>query len=70
VAATKFNKIFSGRQKTRLVLQHTKPRRKTVTKEEKRTHVTLRNDKNFVILPAVKGNSSVVILDQDYLNKY
>jgi hypothetical protein len=31
--------------------------------------VTLRNDKNFVILSAVKGNASVVMLDQDYLNR-
>jgi hypothetical protein len=51
------------------ILHIPKPRRKNITKDEKRALMALQNDTNIAILLADKENATVVMLDQDYHNK-
>jgi PHD/YefM family antitoxin component YafN of YafNO toxin-antitoxin module len=50
-------------------LKNAKPRRKNMTQTQKNASVALRNDPHVIILPADKGNATVVMSDQDYRNK-
>ena len=54
------------RWKIRLILEKAKPPTPNITKEEKTAIRTLRQNNNIIILPADKGNATVVMDKHDY----
>ena len=57
------------RAKTSLIRQKAKPPTKNLPAEQKKALHSLREDKSITILPADKGQSTVILKKQDYINK-
>ena len=57
------------RNETRNILSKAKPPPSNLTKEEREALQRLSKDNNLVILPADKGNATVIMESQDYHNK-
>ena len=57
------------RAKVSLTIHNSKPPKDNLSKDERKTLKELQSDTYFVILPADKGRSAVILNSEDYLEK-
>ena len=61
--------VENTRAKTSLILQKAKLPKKNLPTEQKKALHSPREDNSIIILPAVKGRSTVILNKQDYINR-
>jgi hypothetical protein len=57
------------RQETNRILRHSKSQKRNISKAEREALLALRSNEDVTILPADKGNATVVLSSTDYHNK-